>query len=368
MLQRVHLIAASCRTAMVSRQPATVSAGWQQTALPHLTAGLGEAQAGRVWQSAGMPRLQQQRTVAASAAAAAGGRRGGRGDRYAGLSSQQSGTAARRGPGQTQHSGTGTSSGGSGGSDRAAPLRIEPPVLDSRLWVMRLLPVQQFKAVGVSFDDRQDLIPQLHKGEQLLPPPRCFDSPCIDVPAQLCCPALPAAAPTAVNRRSRLPRLPHLRCPRLPALPVAACLPAEQAVALVREPSNPHDPKAVAIRTLDGRSLGYIARDHTQHFLQVGQWRAGWAGGVSRLGGGAGTSAGRLVRGKSVLHSRGLCAGDQARHIKLQLGLKRSCPPATTCTPAGAVLWSSGQRGAAGRGGAVGVQCKACLACRCLCL
>lgn len=53
-------------------------------------------------------------------------------------------------------------------------------------------------------------------------------------------------------------------CCRTAILPTA-----DQGVALVREPENPHDPHAVAIRTLDGGSLGYIARDKTFHFLQV---------------------------------------------------------------------------------------------------
>ncbi|PSC68471.1 HNH endonuclease isoform A [Micractinium conductrix] len=44
--------------------------------------------------------------------------------------------------------------------------------------------------------------------------------------------------------------------------------PQEQGVAFVRERDNPHDPHAVSIRTLDDRSLGYVARDQTFHFTQ----------------------------------------------------------------------------------------------------
>lgn len=47
---------------------------------------------------------------------------------------------------------------------------------------------------------------------------------------------------------------------------------AEQGVAFVRERDNPHDPHAVSIRTLDDRSLGYVARDQTFHFTQAGGW------------------------------------------------------------------------------------------------
>ena len=183
MLQRVHLIAASRRTAMLSRQPATVSADWcQQTMLPHLAAGLGKAQVGKVCHSGGMPRLQQQRTVTARAAAPAGGRRDARGDRYAALSGQQAATAARGGARQTQDTGTRNSrdiGGSDSDSNRAARPQINPRVLQSRLSLMRLLPVQQFKAVGVSFDDRQDRIPQLHKGELLLLAGAALCKPCM---------------------------------------------------------------------------------------------------------------------------------------------------------------------------------------------
>ncbi|KAL4427468.1 hypothetical protein ABPG77_000757 [Micractinium sp. CCAP 211/92] len=92
---------------------------------------------------------------------------------------------------------------------------VEPSVLDSRRRLLQQLPVLQFKAVGVSFEGRQALIPQLQKS---------------------------------------------------------------QAVALVREPDNPHDPHAVAILSLDGASLGYIPRDCTFHFLQARPRLAG--GGV----------------------------------------------------------------------------------------
>ncbi|KAL4447434.1 hypothetical protein ABPG75_004653 [Micractinium tetrahymenae] len=82
---------------------------------------------------------------------------------------------------------------------------VEPSVLDSRRWLLQQVPVLQFRAVGVSFEGRQALIPQLSR---------------------------------------------------------------DQAVAFVREPANPHDPHAVAIRTLAGASLGYIPRDKTFHFIQ----------------------------------------------------------------------------------------------------
>lgn len=83
---------------------------------------------------------------------------------------------------------------------------VSPSVLASREQLLSQLPVMKFKAVGVSFDDRQSLVAQLHPN---------------------------------------------------------------QGLAFVREPNNPHDPRAVCIRTLDGTtSLGYIARHQTVHFLQ----------------------------------------------------------------------------------------------------
>lgn len=43
-----------------------------------------------------------------------------------------------------------------------------------------------------------------------------------------------------------------------------------QPVMLVKEPSNPVDPKAVEIRTLDGHKLGHVSKHITEDFpLQV---------------------------------------------------------------------------------------------------
>jgi hypothetical protein len=42
---------------------------------------------------------------------------------------------------------------------------------------------------------------------------------------------------------------------------------AEQALMLVREPTNPFDPCAISVQTLDGTSCGYVPRDLT-HLLQ----------------------------------------------------------------------------------------------------
>jgi hypothetical protein len=42
-----------------------------------------------------------------------------------------------------------------------------------------------------------------------------------------------------------------------------AALQAEQAVMLVREPNNVHDPNAVAVKTLQGHSLGYVPKELT---------------------------------------------------------------------------------------------------------
>lgn len=38
-------------------------------------------------------------------------------------------------------------------------------VLAAREWLLRLVPLELYKAVGVSFDGRQERIPLLHKGE-----------------------------------------------------------------------------------------------------------------------------------------------------------------------------------------------------------
>ncbi|KAL4856769.1 hypothetical protein ACK3TF_002835 [Chlorella vulgaris] len=98
----------------------------------------------------------QQRRVLSAAAA---GERGQRADRYANTAP----------PSQASQAAVGASA--------------EPSVLSSREYLLRLVPLQQFPVVGVSFEGRQEVIPQLHKG---------------------------------------------------------------QAVAFVREPDNPHDPHAVA--------------------------------------------------------------------------------------------------------------------------
>ncbi|PRW60715.1 single-stranded-DNA-specific exonuclease [Chlorella sorokiniana] len=105
-------------------------------------------------------------------------------------------TAQQQAP-QAQHRGSHGSQGALQPSDA--------PIVSSRQWLLGLVPRQQFRVVGVSFDDRQSLIPLLQK---------------------------------------------------------------DQAVACVREPDNPHDPNAVAVRTLDGRNLGYIPRDRTVLFSQ----------------------------------------------------------------------------------------------------
>lgn len=42
----------------------------------------------------------------------------------------------------------------------------DAPIVSSRQWLLGLVPRQQFRVVGVSFDDRQSLIPLLRKGER----------------------------------------------------------------------------------------------------------------------------------------------------------------------------------------------------------
>ena len=42
----------------------------------------------------------------------------------------------------------------------------DAPIVSSRQWLLGLVPRQQFRVVGVSFDDRQSLIPLLQKGER----------------------------------------------------------------------------------------------------------------------------------------------------------------------------------------------------------
>lgn len=44
--------------------------------------------------------------------------------------------------------------------------------MSGRQWLLGLVPRQQFRVVGVSFDDRQSLIPLLQKGEGELEPER----------------------------------------------------------------------------------------------------------------------------------------------------------------------------------------------------
>lgn len=93
------------------------------------------------------------------------------------------------------------------------------------------MPRQQFKVVGVSFDERQSLIPLLQKGEMGWGVRRSAAA----VPA---CKSGYAggggggtAAPSAAVCKSR---------------PLMSD--TDQAVACVREPDNPHDPNAVAVR------------------------------------------------------------------------------------------------------------------------
>jgi HIRAN domain len=41
---------------------------------------------------------------------------------------------------------------------------------------------------------------------------------------------------------------------------------AGMALMLCKEPSNPHDPNAIAVQTLSGERLGYVPREHTARF------------------------------------------------------------------------------------------------------
>lgn len=49
---------------------------------------------------------------------------------------------------------------------------------------------------------------------------------------------------------------------------ILARLHREQGLAFIKEPSNPYDPNAVAVSTLNGTSIGYIPRDNTSRFVQ----------------------------------------------------------------------------------------------------
>lgn len=60
---------------------------------------------------------------------------------------------------------------------------------------------------------------------------------------------------------------------------------AGQALALVREPTNPADPNAVAVQALDGTTLGYIPRDETQRFQQPLCFGAVYSAGQAADGG-----------------------------------------------------------------------------------
>ena len=285
------MLAASCRTAMLSR----LSAGWQHT---HLAAGVGEAHAVWAQQSAGMVRQQQQRrTVSASAAAAAGGRRDARGDRYSGLASKQAGTAAGAGgPGQPQY--TDSSSGGSSSSSSA--------VFESRLWLMRLPPVQQLKAVGVSFDDRQQLIPQLHKGDGCWTPRHATtrprpNPPCTAVPAQLRCPAC------RLHRTDSPPPPPPPRALRALRRPSPACRPSggsgAGAIQSIRPQCCRHPHPGWPQPGL------HCSRPHPALPAgKVGPGAGGWAGGLAgglgrRLAGRAGEEAGAEKSSQHRTHS-----------------------------------------------------------------
>eukprot|EP00887_Chlorella_sp_A99_P003223 scaffold9.g3223.t1 len=114
------------------------------------------------------------------------------GDRYAAIRQEQPSSPAgpgRAAPSPEHPSPSSSSSDSSSGSGSSAGAGSGWTVHDSRRWLMDTLPFELFKVVGVSFDDRQGAISELHR---------------------------------------------------------------DQAVAVAREPSNPHDPNAP-------RCFGYVA-------------------------------------------------------------------------------------------------------------
>lgn len=74
-------------------------------------------------------------------------------------------------------------------------------------------------------------------------------------------------------------------------------------VACAREPDNEYDPRAVAVRTLEGRGLGYIARTDTQAFLHDVAF-----GAVASVGVGEKGLFGATVRGKKIREEGKVCA------------------------------------------------------------
>ena len=105
----------------------------------------------------GLAEQQQQRRALAAAAG-----RDSRADRYGGVAGKPTRRADSPHPPPAQPPPPQQQPGSSSGAPSVAP--VEPSVLSSRRWLQRVVPLQSFRAVGVSFDSRQSLIPQLHRG------------------------------------------------------------------------------------------------------------------------------------------------------------------------------------------------------------
>ncbi|KAK9817263.1 hypothetical protein WJX72_011983 [[Myrmecia] bisecta] len=102
-----------------------------------------------------------------------------------------------------------------------AEFKKAPGVAEARRQMLESLPLESFKVVGVSFEGRQEVVSKLQTAQALM---------------------------------------------------------------LVKEPHNEHDPNAVAVLTLAGAQLGYVPRELTQNFTQDVTFASVYSFGANELG------------------------------------------------------------------------------------